>query len=511
MTIEINPCPEYSRMVHRYKRVRDIVNGEYRLKENDLEQISGTNDVVTSVSSISTRYLRYINPSDKSEYNRLRNIGFINGARLFNATSRTLSGLMGMSYRVPPKDPDLAPSMKYLIDNVDGAGTSLIQQAKSTSWNVTQIGRHGLLTDMPRNEDGKEITISDVNNGFRATIQEYTAENIKDWNEAIIGGAKVLDLLVLREITSCYCDKYRLKRESVEINRVYRLTNGIVTVQIYKREKEGGFTEGEEIVVTTGGGKPISRIPFSFVGSVDNSPDVDTLPLEPLSDTNLGHYQESANLRSSSYQLSAAQPVISDDNYANYARNKKNNEDVLDMGEESTIVLGTGGSFSYHSPDPNNISSDLLLKDEERMVALGAQLVLGSGQAETAEAARIKRSSDVSTLDSISMNVGDAYTQRIKDAYQFMGVQWDEAKYVLSRDFFDTDLTPDEAVKLVSVWQGGAISKAVLDANLKSGGVISEDTDLNKMNDAIEEEAASAALDFGEGQTSQSNTVKTED
>jgi len=510
MTIEINPCPEYSRMIHRYNRVRDIVNGEYRLKENDLDQISGTT-VTTSTSSISTRYLRYINPGDKSDYNKQRNIGFINGARLFNATTRTLSGLMGMSYRVPPKDPELASSMTYLIDNVDGAGTSLIQQAKSTSWNVTQIGRHGLLTDMPRNDEGKEITLADVNAGFRATIQEYTAENIQDWNETIIGGAKVLDLLVLREISSCYCDAFRIKREDVEIKRVYRLTDGVVTVQLCKREKEGGFTGGKEIVVKTASGKSISRIPFSFPGSVDNSPKPDLLPLEPLTDTNLGHYQESANLRSSSYQLSAAQPVIADDNYANEAANKRGQNKIVDMGEESTIILGSGGTFSFHSPDPNNISSDLLMKDEERMVALGAQLVLGSGQAETAEAARIKRSSDVSTLDSISMNVGDAYTQRIKDAYEFMGVEWNDAQYLLSRDFFDTDLTPEQAVKIVEVWQKGAISKAVLDTKLQSGGVISEDVDLEEMNEAIEEEAMQMGVEFEEDKESQSNTVTTEE
>ena len=509
MTIKINPCESYNDMQARYKRVRDLVNGEYKLKEVDLEQISQIARP-TNNNLVTTNYLRYINPTDRSEYNKQRNIGFINGARLFNATSRTLSGLMGMLFRVYPTKPEFASAMDYLFEDVDGAGLSMNQQAQNVAWNVTQIGRHGLLTDMPRNEDGHEVTRADVDNGFRPTIQQYTAENIIDWNESVVQGAKILDLLVLREESYSFCND-RISREKTEIMRVYRLTDNVVTVQIYTKEKDGGFIESAEVNVVTSNQQSINRIPFSFVGSVNNSPTPDLLPLEPLTDVNLGHYQESANLRSSSYQLSAAQPVISDDNYANYARNPKE-DGVVDTGEDSIIILGTGGSFAFHSPSPNSISADLMANDEERMVALGAQLVMSGGQAETAEAARIKRSSDVSTLESIAMNISIAYTKQIEYAYQLMGVIWNEPVYMINREFFDTSLSAEDAVKLVAVWQSGAISKDVLDTRLQSGKVIGEGVNLEDMNDTIEEEQGSGGgVDFEEGEESKLPTATTEE
>jgi len=485
--IQIEPCCEYTNYSHRYKRVRDIVDGEYALKAHDLSVMGSTSTFVNSpnVNGMSFSYLRYINPTDLSAYNRTRNIGFINGARLLNATARTLSGLMGMMFRVDPVEPKLSASMEYLIDNVDGAGLSLDQQAQSTVWNVLQVGRHGLLADMPRNADGKIITRKDVNEGFRASIQEYTAENIYDWEETIVGGVKVLTLLVLHETTSEFADSLRIRREKRSQIKVYRLTDNAVTVQIFTEDKEAGFIESAELPIMSGGGRALNRIPFRFPGSMNNTPDIDPLPLEPLADVNLGHYQESANLRSSSYQLSAAQPVIADDKFQRATENPRDGNKTLDMGEESTIILGTGGSFGFYSPDPNNISSDLMEKDEARMISVGGQLISNSGQAETAEAARIKRASEMSVLESVSVNVSKAYTDLIEICYELMNVNYDDAEYSLNRDFLDSNLTPQDIDSLVRTWQAGAISKPVLDAKLQSGKVIGSEVDLEEMNELI--------------------------
>ena len=504
MTIDITPHCDAATYAPRYKRVRDVVDGEYKLKQRDLNNITA---LTKSASIPSPSYLRYINPTDKSAYNQARNQGFINGARLFNATSRTLSGMFGMLFRADPESPELNPQLDYLIDNVDGAGLSLNQQAQATAWNVLQVGRHGLLADMPRNDEGVEITQADVANGFRPTIQQYSAENIWDWNESIINGSRKLDYLVLHEETEGFCVENRFKREKKEQLRVYRLTDGAVTVEILTKNKGGSWEESLPVSITVSGNRPLTVIPFTFPGSINNTPAPDLLPLEPLVDVNLGHYQESANLRSSSYQLSAAQPVISDDNYQRAMSNKDSS--VLDTGEDSAIVLGTGGSFMFASPDPNNISSDLMAKDEERMVQLGAQLITSGGQAQTAEAARIKHASDVSTLENISVNVSKAYTDMIELCYDFMGVPYDDAKYSLNRDFFDSNLTAQDIDSLVRTWQAGGISKAVLDDNLKDGNIIGDAVDLEQMNEEIEEELQ-GGISFEEEATSESTTTTTE-
>lgn len=475
---------KYTEYVRRYKRVRDIVDGEYRLKQVDLGNLdSVTNGNIKGQPN--TGYLRYINPDDRSRYNIARNRGYINGSRLFNATTRTLSGLMGMLFKVNPKWPDFPLRLQYLVDNANGGGLGLTQQAQSVAWNVLQIGRHGLLCDMPRNEEGVEITQGMVDGGFRPSILEYTAENIIDYNESIINGVNKLDLLVLREFKTVFADN-RIDREDEAYLRVYRLTDVGVTVQLYDGKDGIGEELGREIVVTGGGGARLSEIPFVFVGSVNNSTDYDLLPLEPLTDVNIGHYQESANLRSSSYQLSAAQLVVSDDNYQRSLNNKGVTE--IETGEDSALVLGTGGNATFISPSANSLSSELMANDEERMVALGAQLITGGGQAETAEAARIKHASDVSILENVSCNISRAYNDMFKYCSIFMSITDELDDASLNKDFYDSKLTAQEIDAIIRAWQSGAISKPVLDQKLQDGKVISDSVDLEEMNESIDEE-----------------------
>lgn len=512
--LSIKPNVQYERHAKRWQKIRDIIDGEDRLKESDLSVIGVNRYNYSSSTSRATlgnvnvnSYLRIINPSDTSTYGIERNVGYICGARLYNATERTLSGFMGMLFRVDPEVPEDLRSMNYLIDNVDGAGTTLVQQSQSVSSDVIQIGRDGLLVDMPRNEKG-EITRADVANGFRAQIHEYKAESIIDWHQKKINGSWTLDLLVLMEKETELDpeDPLNIRRIDVTIYRVYRLDSEGVTVQVI-RESSAGLIEGDVVPVKGSGNNALRAIPFSFVGSKDNQPCIDKMPLETVADLNLGHYQESANLASSSYQLSAAQPWVADDNYQRATRNDNNNN-TIELGEESLIVLGNGGRFDITAAPANTMASELMGSYEEQMVSAGAQVITPGGQAETAEAARIKHASDVSVLDMISENVSEAYTKCLGFAAEFMGVDIGDSMYQLNRDFFDAKLTPDEINSQVAAWQGGAISKAVLDSNLKKGKVIPKEQDLEEMNKEIDEELPGLDLDGGTNRPadSQSNT-----
>lgn len=495
--LAIEPNVQYQRHLKRWKKIRDIIDGEARLKESDLSVIGISTYNNTSITGYDmygggknvnvNAYLRIINPSDVSDYNRERNAGYICGARLFNATERTLSGLMGMLYRAEPEAIDLG-GLEYLIEDVDGTGTGIVQQSQAVSSDIIQIGRDGLLVDMPRNDDGRQVTRDDVKNGFRATIQEYKAESIIQWHTSNIGGAPILDLLVLHELETEIDpdDDLGIKRINVNVYRIYRLTDNGVTVQI-ARDKDGDLSKDEEIPVVDSSGAAFKRIPFEFVGSKDNKPDVDKAPLETVADINLGHYQESANLASSSYQLSAAQPWIADDNYQRYQKNDETKSDV-ELGENSMVVLGSGGRFEITAAPANTMAGELMESYKTQMAEAGAQIITEGGQAETAEAARIKHASDVSVLSLISQNISEAYTKCLEYAAMFMGVNAQNASFNLNSNFFDGKLVAEEVNSLVALWQSGAISKSVLDGNLQKGAIIPKDLDLDEMNDEIDSE-----------------------
>jgi hypothetical protein len=130
------------------------------------------------------------------------------------------------------------------------------------------------------------------------------------------------------------------------------------------------------------------------------------------------------------------------------------------------------------------------------MIALGAQLITQGGGVETAEAARIKRASDVSDLEVIARNVSTGYTDSFERVARFMGVDLSEPlPYLLNTKFFETTTTPQQLAELVKTWQAGAVSKEVLDANLVAGGVIGSSVDLDEMNKNIADEEPMIDLD----------------
>lgn len=488
--LEITPNAAYTRYAKRWQRVDDIVDGEERLKEVDL------NNITKGI------YLRLINTSDTSERNKKRNREFIRGAVLYNATARTLSGLMGMLYRKQPELPVFDNDLEMLVDNVDGSGLSMEQQSQSVSAGVIKNGRRGLLTDMPRNDDGSVKTRADVINGFRPMIKEYSAASIIDWYDGVINGANKLTVLVLLEHYDVFTGAMMLDRETKKRYLVYRLTNDGVTLQVLKEydaqdEKNGMYADGDAMPITGAGNKKLERIPFSFVGSKNNNSDVDSIPLEPVANVNFGHYQESANLSESSFSLSAVQPWIASDAYHQWMQDKTN-KGGAETGVDEIIVVEAGGSFNYAAPPPNTMSQSIQKDYEAQMVASGAQLITANGTEKTAEEAKINRSSEASDLTIISANVTNAYNERIKDACLMMGVTWkEEYSFKMNDSFFDTTIDTTKLAELVRTWQAGGISKDVLDYNLQQGKVIKHDEDLEKMNEDIANESG-APLEFEE-------------
>lgn len=474
---DIEPNEEYVMNFPRWQRVHDVVDGEYRLKKRD-EEKPGT-------------YLRVINPLDLSPYNKRLNISYRKSAILYNATGRTLIGLLGMLYRVEPTIPELLESMEYVKTDIDGNGMGINQQSHAVSSEIIQIGRHGLLTDMPMKEDGVVTTVADVENGFRPFIKKYNATDIIDWNQSFINGVVTLDLVVLLEMVTMFADEQRIKRKTKKRYRILRLTDGKYTQQLWV---EGNDSPDEEIIILDGSGKPWGEIPFEIIGSENNDPVIDYAPLEALSDVNVGHYENSAQVEHSSFQLSAATPWIADDRYKSDQNNPNNkNTKTQKFGETSVIVMGKGGQFGYAQPSPNVLANDLAKNKEQQMIALGAQLISEGGGAETAEAVRTKKSADASMLSIVGINVSNGYTKSLGWIARFLNVDF-EGEFQLNSNFFDTKLTAQERQQIIVEWQSGLYPVRVAREQLQASKVISSDEDLDILQEEVDGELSGVNL-----------------
>ena len=489
---------EYQRWAYRWQKMDDIIEGGPALKQRDLGVRSNAySSTDTSTNGNTTNgmprgeYLEVINPSDTTAYNQHRNQRYVRRANFVNYTQRTLTGLMGMVFRSQPEVEELSERAQQIADNIDGAGLSLDQQAMKTTEEVISNGRHGLLVDMPRKDDGSQITQADINNGMVPKIVAYDALDIIDWLEEVIDGKKKLVLVVLRET---YVDSETgdpLKRETKCQDRVLRLVDGVYTQQVYKEGSDSNSPMMDERIPVIGAdGRPLDFIPFVFVGSTNNTPDIDRIPLEAIGDVNLGQYKNSADIEESSHQISTGQLVISDDDFSRASRDPKQKNEVA-MGIHAALILGSGGSAALLQPESNTLGQSLFNDKREIMAELGAQIIMPGGGVETAEAARIRKASEVSVLSVIVNNVSMAYTWCFNVALEsFLGEQPLDGQYKLNDEFFETALTPDEARVIMESIQLNYLPPRILSERMQKAKIIAADEDLDALAEEAEESGA---------------------
>ena len=489
--LEITPNAAYNKYLRRWETVDDVVDGEPRLKEVDLDNIS-----------IGGIYLRLINTDDKSSEN-VKNIkAYIKSASLFNVSSVKLSDLMHLLFRKAPKLPEIEGSslLGDLLSSVDGSGLSMEQQSQSVAIGVIKNGRRGLLTDMPRNDDGSVKTRADVKNGFRPMIKEYSAASIIDWYDGVINGANKLTMLVLLEYFDVFIGGMGIERDTKKRYLVYKLTTDGVTLEVYSEGEDEGLvlTDGKAVAITGPQGVKLDRIPFSFIGSRNNSSTIDSIPLEPMVMQNLDHYRQSGNIGESTDKITAVQPVVASDRFLQATQNAVDSTSTVETGAGEMLALESGGTFNYVSPSANLMAITVQKNIEERIAALGGKTPNSNG-VKTAEEARINRASEASDLSVISANITNGYNERIKDAFLMTGETYDEKihDFKLNDVFFDNYADASMAKVMLDKLLAEKISKSVYDDWMKSVKLIDEKVDLELMNEAIANESG-APLGFGD-------------
>lgn len=471
---------EYKKFSPRWETVTDIIDGEPELKRKDYE-------------CIGTYLIKIPLVGSDLEYFRRRNYEYIQGASFSNFTESTLVGYMGMLFRTPPVIPDLPESLQYIVEDSDGNGLPLDQHARNTAEKVTAIGRQGVLVDMPPSL-GRESTKAENAQGHRAKFKTYTAQSIQFWRHNERGK---IDVVILHEVKQEMEKGSDFKTKDVDTWRVLTLQDNVYKSVVF--DKEGKLFNGEEeITPVDSTGKPLDFIPFIFFGSMDNQPDVDMLPLEPIALVNLAHYRNSADNESSSRQLSAATPWVADNGFQNKQNDPNDKkEKTVTLGENGFIVMGTSGNAGFMQVDPNNIVAALSDKKETQMIALGAAIITPNGPAETAEAARIKKAGQVSRLEVIGMNISSGYTNLLEWAGLFMGAEIEES-YVLNKDFLGQTLTPEQRKQVVAEWQGDFLPHRIALEQFKKAGIfeLKEGETLDDIRNEISQQGP--GLDFGE-------------
>lgn len=438
------PHPDLLKFLPKWQKVRRVLDGDVK------------------------GYLRDVGRNEaNAEYGRLRQEEYEDGAVFFNFTKRTLSGMVGSVMR---RDPEivLPDSMSYLLNDVDGGGMGLVQQAKDVLADVCAIGRGGLLVDAPAH-DGVATAADQAAGLLNPRIGFYPAESIINWRTHRQGSSVKLSMLVLREVW-----EYHEEGDSEFITHYgmqYRVldfdANGRYRQRLFKFKQGGGAVGEVEEVFPDLGPSFKGVIPFQIIGSGNNDIFIDDVPLTPLAELNIGHFRNSADNEESSFMV--GQPTLFITTSVSTEAFVRANPDGVRMGSRTGHNLGATGSAWLVQATETNLPSKNMLAKEQQAIQIGAQLITPSQQI-TAESARIQRAADTSVLSSVAHNVSAAYTQALIWVAGMLRLR-DTPELTLSTEFFMAQMTAQDRAAWMADINAGLLPATAYYAALRKAGV----------------------------------------
>ena len=386
--------------------------------------------------------------------NTLRVASYWSRGRWFPATGRTFETLGGMVWSKEPES-DIQPKLEYLIDNADGAGCGLREVAQKVTAEVIAVARYGVLVDMPAspvNDSGVRVVLTRSQNEsaeFLPKWIQYKASQII--HTRTNGKSNSIDEIRLTEIHS----KQKSEFEWEDKTFIRRL---IIIDGVYHNQLWTDKNEMDSDVIPVANGSPLKEIPFQFFGADDNSPEYSKLPLYDLANVNLGHFVLDCDNRDNLHFHGQGMTNIFVENGGDF---EEANPNGLDVGAKGKNQFGANDRVEIVQIAATGAIPSEMLRDEDRMVMSGAQLVTDNSANETLGAKRIDANASMSALKRISYNISDGFKQLFTWTAQFLGEE-STSIYKLNSDFITDDLTPEMINAHMALVQGNILPAITL-------------------------------------------------
>jgi hypothetical protein len=454
--------PQYDDIKLLWQMIRDCISGE------------------RAVKSRGETYLPHPDPDSKAKdatKAKTRYTTYQTRAQYFNATGRTLNGLVGQVFS-RESVVELPSRLEPLVGNIDGNGVSLEQMSKVALSDTLGLGRAGLLADYPARTapDGTVLptTVADLEQAnVRPRLMLYQPEAVINWREGSFGALTLLTLVVLAEEDTQY-DQGGFELVRQPQYRVLRLSpERVYTAEVW-RQVQGAqrFEMVEQYTPRNAAGTNFTEIPFTFIGPDDNSPSVSIPPLGDIAVLNIGHYRNSADYEESVFMT--GQPTL-----LLKGLTKDWVRDVLGgqvrFGALGAIPLPEGADGNLVQAAPNQLAKEAMEHKEKLMKALGAKLVDEQKTQRTATEATMDETASTSVLGSTAKNVGEAITKGLRWMADFIGEDPAKVVFELNTDFDIARLSPQERAQLIAEYQGGLLTWEETRWNMKRAGIAYED------------------------------------
>lgn len=493
--------PDYARLLPQWQRARDATEGEEAVKAKGRQYL------------IAPDGMRGEGPKDQEHLLRKPQRGgyssdyamYIDGAEFYGASQKTVEAFVGLIMRKEPINkypPRLAP----VVDDMTLDGQSLSDMQMQAVDEVIRVSRYGLLVEYPRGDKlPPDMMASDFERlGMRPYTLAYVSEAAINWRVEVIGGVRVLTMLVLKEqdeLTSD--DEFACERRDqykVLWLRYQGAADGqagryVYQQEVWTAEDENGekFTRSETITPLHNG-QPLAFIPFfpmpSFQAFFSPRPSL----IQPLVALNFKHYRNSADMAWGLHFTGLPQPYVTGVEPG-----------IDDNGQQQMPEFKLGSSQLWFLTAPNATAEYMqvdaggfaalrqeIQDKEHRMSVLGARMLeRDKASAESYETVAMRRQGEHASLGSIAMAVSDRFTEVLQFMAEWAGVPG-EIECALNRDFELQTMAPQMAAEQMRLWQGGAIDKRTLYENLQKGEVANPDRSFEEMEENREAEAEEA-------------------
>ena len=404
------------------------------------------------VKNAGTNYLPQLEGQSYGEYAayKLR-------ATYFNATGRTVDGIVGMIFR---KDPSISGSSdkQLLATKVSKDGKKFSEFLRAITAEVVGMGRVGVLIDAPSNGETAN----------KAYFAEYQPEAILNWETYEVKGEERLSLVVLEEEILIQGDDEFTKKKVPQI-RVLRMVQGVYQVQIYKQLNTASSEfSPQQPVFPRIAGRPIDHIPFKFITPSGTSlGKIEKPPILDIAEINMSHYRSSADLE--------------------HGRHFTGLPTAWAAGFPKDTVLKIGSGVAWISEDANanaryleftgqglTALTDALKEKNRQMTILGARLLEESNPkaAEATETHRLRKSGENNIVANIAKSVSGAATELLNWLSLWRTDLSGNYTIDLNTDYVQTKMSSDELIALVKSLQDGAISEETFVWNLKQGEIL---------------------------------------
>ena len=377
-------------------------------------------------------------------------------ATLFPAFARTIGVMAGKPFSKELTLSEGAPErIVELAQDIDGQGRSLHAFASDLMAEVLAYGLGGILVDFTRTDGAARSMRDERNIGARPYWVHIKHSQILGWRTGTVNGANGLTMLRIAETAEVDEGRYGQKT----VNRVRVLTPGAWELW---QQGDGGYA-----LIDGGSMAPLSVIPFVPVYGVRKGLMIGAPPLLDLAYQNVKHWQQQSDQDDSVRFARKRLLVLVGINEQNDTITASSNYALqLPVGGDAKVVQGSSESVSV-----GRVELEAL---EAQMIQTGAELLTAKPGSRTATEASNDAEANKSELQRIVEAFEDSLDQALDFTAQWLGIE-SGAKASLFKDFASASMTDASAQLIVSMQQGGLITKETAIREQQRRGMLSPD------------------------------------